>query len=499
MHKIPEGIMRSKFRFMLTNVHDFRIYVMFYPGLWFLCKHLFIILYFAYRYVAVEVLNLNLKGIIVFVLVRMRKDITLVICFGICVMFIVQASAGPVSSTSDGNLGHKRVQAESQGTWSKWTAWSDCSASCGNGTRIRQRFCISNREQTCHGLSRQQMQCYDFVCPSYLSWPRIHFFGTLNANCPTVNNFLPLYNNDRFCPTCNTFRQKTVGKVRTGGHSEEKLTYQSTQMNPMGNGHFYFSNTVITSACWKPGEECDEKDFLAKRRMTYVAPGRMVDLDPDWQHTGLAIGYEIKIPGMMIARMKTGPTSQISKRFTKKRGLDHGALGAIKSKLVDIRWLDSFYQKKFRNASSLSISFVMDMYRFSTKSGRITGTIGMTSDDDPTNLYGGRVMRPLNLKRSPTREYAFALDIKTKTILIDCGTSIRSDTKGNFAINDLKHVDVVAYDPEHKLCRHRSFNCRQRAVHCGGKDLFMVSSGGELDFVQQRQKWYSFLQDWSMI
>uniref|UniRef100_H2XKZ5 Uncharacterized protein n=2 Tax=Ciona intestinalis TaxID=7719 RepID=H2XKZ5_CIOIN len=193
----------------------------------------------------------------------------------------------------------------------------------------------------------------------------------------------------------------------------------------------------------------------------------MVDLDPDWQTAPEVIGYEIKIPGMMIAMMENGPSSQITKRISNNIN-DHATAATIKSKLVKIRWLDDFYRKKFMNATSLSISFVMDMFSFKTDRGRITGTIGMTSDDDPTNLYGGRVMRPLNLKRSPSREYAFALDIKTKAILIDCGTSIRSDTNGNFAINDLKHVDVVAYDPEHKLCRHRSFNCRQRAVHCGG-------------------------------
>ncbi|XP_078482977.1 uncharacterized protein LOC100180317 [Ciona intestinalis] len=393
-------------------------------------------------------------------------------------------------SISDTSTKQKSIEVTNISSWSKWTPWSSCSASCGEGTRIRQRFCNRQRAQPCHGTSTQHKQCYDFVCPSYLSWPRIHFSGTLNADCPTVNNQRCLYNNSWFCPTCNTFRQNMITLVRTQGHSEEKIKAQKLEGNPWGNGHFYFSNTVITSACWKPGEECDENDFLVTRKMTYVAPGRMVDLDPDWQVAPEVIGYEIKIPGMMIAMMENGPSSQITKRITNYKGADHGSSAKIKSKLVKIRWLDDFYRKKFMNSTSLSISFIMDMFYFNTNRGRITGTIGMTSDDDPTNLCGGRVMRALDLNRSPSREYAFALDIKTKSILLDCGNSIRSNRKGNFAINDLKHVDVVAYDPEHKLCRHRSFNCRQRAVHCGGKDLFMVSSGGALDYVQKGQDWY---------
>nr|XP_026689571.1 uncharacterized protein LOC113474058 isoform X2 [Ciona intestinalis] len=410
--------------------------------------------------------------------------------FGLCVIFTELVTTTEIC-TGNSNCSKKVrwIDTAKNSTWSTWTPWSSCSASCGTGTRTRWRFCLRQIIQPCQGISRQEKECYDFVCPSYLSWPRIHFSGTLNADCPTVNNQRCLYNNSWFCPTCNTFRQNMISLVQTKGHSEEKIVYLQNEVNPMGNGHFYFSNTVITSACWNPGEECDEKDFLVNRRVTYVAPGRMVDLDPDWQTAPEVIGYEIKIPGMMIAMMENGPSSQITKRISNNIN-DHATAATIKSKLVKIRWLDDFYRKKFMNATSLSISFVMDMFSFKTDRGRITGTIGMTSDDDPTNLYGGRVMRPLNLKRSPSREYAFALDIKTKAILIDCGTSIRSDTNGNFAINDLKHVDVVAYDPEHKLCRHRSFNCRQRAVHCGGKDLFMVSSGGALDFVQQGQNWY---------
>lgn len=54
------------------------------------------------------------------------------------------------------------------GNWSTWTTWSACSASCGNGTKVRYRKCDNPPAQYggsyCEGQNLEISECYLGSC-----------------------------------------------------------------------------------------------------------------------------------------------------------------------------------------------------------------------------------------------------------------------------------------------------------------------------------------------
>jgi Thrombospondin type 1 domain. len=60
-------------------------------------------------------------------------------------------------------------------SWAKWGSWSACSATCGNrATRIRSRNCVVNGvnrpTKDCIGASTQTQPCKVGLCPTWTSW-----------------------------------------------------------------------------------------------------------------------------------------------------------------------------------------------------------------------------------------------------------------------------------------------------------------------------------------
>ena len=64
-------------------------------------------------------------------------------------------------------------------TWTDWTAWTQCSATCGGGSRSRVRECIvsdpidarsSYDDSLCVGESQQSEECATNVCPVWTEW-----------------------------------------------------------------------------------------------------------------------------------------------------------------------------------------------------------------------------------------------------------------------------------------------------------------------------------------
>ncbi|XP_040571520.1 SCO-spondin isoform X2 [Lepeophtheirus salmonis] len=53
------------------------------------------------------------------------------------------------------------------GYWSRWTRWSECSNTCGNGSRTRNRICITNR---CAGQKLQRSSCNEASCSVHGNW-----------------------------------------------------------------------------------------------------------------------------------------------------------------------------------------------------------------------------------------------------------------------------------------------------------------------------------------
>ncbi len=52
----------------------------------------------------------------------------------------------------------------------EWSAWKDCTVTCGNGTEIRTRICTENEHggTPCNelGAIQEQQACFPKYCPS---------------------------------------------------------------------------------------------------------------------------------------------------------------------------------------------------------------------------------------------------------------------------------------------------------------------------------------------
>ena len=56
------------------------------------------------------------------------------------------------------------------GNWGPWSAYSECSATCSNGTKTRSRKCNnpppSDNGSKCEGKKEQTTTCFVDYCPS---------------------------------------------------------------------------------------------------------------------------------------------------------------------------------------------------------------------------------------------------------------------------------------------------------------------------------------------
>ena len=100
-------------------------------------------------------------------------------------------------TTTDNNLAlhaHAVASEVVHGGWSKWTSWSRCSKTCGQGIQLRSRSCTdptpSQAGRSCRGRGRDMRRCKITDCPKCKSF---HAITKLVCDSNTFHAFLLLF------------------------------------------------------------------------------------------------------------------------------------------------------------------------------------------------------------------------------------------------------------------------------------------------------------------
>eukprot|EP00794_Sanderia_malayensis_P005433 gene5433-6112_t len=91
--------------------------------------------------------------------------------------------------------------------WTNWSEFSSCSASCGNGSRVRKRFCVNDLAETvsgCKGFSEEKTVCNQGPCPidgqwtKWSDWSRCHPIHCKKVRTRNCSEPVPLHGG-RYC------------------------------------------------------------------------------------------------------------------------------------------------------------------------------------------------------------------------------------------------------------------------------------------------------------
>ena len=73
------------------------------------------------------------------------------------------------------------------GNWGAWSTWSDCTATCGGGTRTKTRECNDPPPEfdgaDCQGLSNKELECNTHKCPIDGNWGAWGTWSECSATC----------------------------------------------------------------------------------------------------------------------------------------------------------------------------------------------------------------------------------------------------------------------------------------------------------------------------
>ena len=235
---------------------------------------------------------------------------------------------------------------------------------------------------------------------SYLSWPRMHFSGRFQSDPSTVNNDPTHYNSLTFLPR---YQEATKGKVMNGW------------WNPKGTGAFRLVDCKVWSFYRENGEYVNDKSKSPVIGMVIADSGeraeaKMVDLDPQNQVVSEIWGLVVRLVSQQGDELFRGEFKVVgfTDIWTQEIGSDGGdsTLGAMyQSQLSNLTWGNikgiPFLEelKAASNDGLLSIKFNVNQYQTNRKApdftlGKITGTIGPASKEEPARFVLGRHLAP---------------------------------------------------------------------------------------------------------
>jgi hypothetical protein len=275
---------------------------------------------------------------------------------------------------------------------------------------------------------------------SYLHPPRLHFAGKFQAAVSTVNNDPTHFDNDHFQPS---FQQPQSSTALNGW------------WNPGGDGTWRLLGCRVTSARLADGSPAAADDpvlacFVADSDR--AAPAKLVDLDPEQQLVSEVWGLEVRVcdaAGNTFVRGTFAPAAfaDIWDRSAGGGG-DIGGGATYQSVLEDLEWGDVASSpfltdlKAAAGAGRLSIKFNVDGYNMDSASprfttGRVVGTIGPASADEPRHLVAGRrflaVAGPNANFFAPAgkiNSFSAVVDEAAGKVRLDLGNALPTTTSG---------------------------------------------------------------------
>ncbi|HEX8565203.1 MAG TPA: hypothetical protein VF648_06000 [Pyrinomonadaceae bacterium] len=271
---------------------------------------------------------------------------------------------------------------------------------------------------------------------SYLNSPRLTFAGQFQADPSTVNNDQTHFDNANFSDTFQTYQ--------TSGDA-------NGWWNPDGTGSWRFIGCTITSVTYKDGTTTtspgdDPIIGMSIEDANTRAAGKIVDLDSQQQMVSMLWGLIVRITAggndLMKGEYEPAPFINIWLNRSPDLAGDSAAGAIYQSVIKNIKWdiekLNSRYLKELNETSpeQLSIQFNVDRINMDYTSaqftlGRIAGSIGPSSADEPEQFVLGRQLFPQPQPQQlpggmSTCNYATAIvDEKLNAITLDFGNSLQ--------------------------------------------------------------------------
>lgn len=294
---------------------------------------------------------------------------------------------------------------------------------------------------------------------SYLNPLRLHFAGQFQANVSTVNNDPGHFDNAGFQPGYQDMQGSGMNPP-------------NGWFNPQGDAAWRFLGCTVTSA-WRPSGAVPPSDPVLQcivADSNTLAPAKLVDLDSEQQLVSEIWGLQVRIADISGNTLLTGdflPAAFIdiwNRATGSSTGGDQVAGAAYQSVLTQLQWGNisaSPFLMALRAAAVdglLSIKFNVDGFNLDFTSpdfmcGRINGTIGPASADEPVHLVLGRQF--MAATPVPPQEGFFVpagginffpavVDTATSSILLDLGNALSTLVPGG-APNDLGDLSLGVY------------------------------------------------------
>jgi hypothetical protein len=266
---------------------------------------------------------------------------------------------------------------------------------------------------------------------SYLQRPRLHFAGRFEADVSTVNNDPKHFDNAKF----------------SSADDERGAGATKGWWNPRGTGSWRLLGCRVTAATYADGGYVPTTDPIIGMAVAHnrdrVAP-KIVDLDPQQQLASAVWGLQLRLVDRSGADALRGDFAVTSFSDLWNRALagvkgDFSMGAFFQSVLEGIAWGSSLESRWLRDLQSaagdgpLSVKLNVDGYSMDWSSplfatGRIVGTIGTATADEPKRFVLGRHLQP---SRSSALNYCVAvIDSSARKLVLDLGNAVPTTTPG---------------------------------------------------------------------